>query len=139
MKHKGDIHGYDDILHLPHHQSGSRAHMSLSDRAAQFSPFAALTGHDAALQETERMTEGELELTEDAKRELNEKLLSIMDKLHLKPKVTIIYFVPDKKKKGGAYVTQIGCVKQVDEYERVVIMTDTTRIPMDDICYIESE
>ncbi|MDR2515419.1 MAG: YolD-like family protein [Christensenellaceae bacterium] len=127
---------YDDIINLPHHVSSTRQHMPVSDRAAQFSPFAALTGHDAAVKETGRITEQKTELSEDAKAYLNEQLNMIQIRIDEMPVVSITYFVPDKKKAGGEYVPVTGTVKTIDEFERTVVMWDKTRIPIDDILEI---
>lgn len=132
-------HRYDDIINLPHHQSSARAHMPSADRAAQFSPFAALTGYDAAVKETARLTDEKVELDEYEKQALNERLSMVQDTLDEQPEVSIAYFLPDKKKTGGAYVTMTGCVKRIDEYERLVVMRDGTKIPIDDIADISGE
>lgn len=131
MGENKDIHQYDDIINLPHHQSVTRPHMSNYDRAAQFSPFAALTGHDAAIKETARLTEQKIELDEYTKEELNRKLQIIGGSPGME--VTITYFQPDEKKCGGAYLTRSGCVKRLDEYAKTVIFTDGTVIPMKQI------
>ena len=115
---------YDDIINLPHKQSTRRSHMSLYDRAAQFSPFAALTGHDAAIKETARLTDQKVELDEGSKERLNMRLQLILENLNSTPEVTITYFLPDEKKAGGAYVDAVGTVKKVDEYEQIVVMRD---------------
>lgn len=128
---------YDDILNLLHHTSTSRPRMSVHDRAAQFSPFAALTGYDSAITEAGRLTDKRVELDEYNKADLNERLCKIQDQLDEQPKVSIIYFQPDKKKSGGAYITAIGCVKKIDEYERMVVMQDDTKILIDDIFEID--
>ena len=130
---------YDDIINLPHHVSSSRPHMSSFDRAAQFSPFAALTGYDNAVKETARLTEERIELDESRKAALNERLCIIQDTLVELPTVIITYFQPDKKKSGGAYVTATGSVKKIDEYVRTVVMHDTTKIPIDEILSIDGE
>ena len=130
---------YDDIINLPHHTSPSRPRMSAHDRAAQFSPFAALTGYDSAITETGRLTDKKVELDEYSKADLNEKLSKIQDQIDEEPEVSITYFQPDKKKTGGAYIAATGCVKRIDEYERTVIMQDATRIPIDDIFEIDGE
>lgn len=111
--------------------------MSLYDRAAQFSPFAALTGHDAAIKETARLTEQKIELSEDTISRLNEKLQIVSD--HLETEVTITYFVPDERKSGGAYVSHTGTVRRIDDYEHTLVMTDKTVIPIEQISEIESE
>lgn len=130
---------YDDIINLPHHASTSRPHMSAHDRAAQFSPFAALTGYDAAITETGRLTDKRVELDEYRKADLNERLCKIQDQIDEQPEVSITYFQPDKKKSGGAYITVTGCVKKIDAYERTVVMQDDTKIPIDGIFEIDDE
>lgn len=130
---------YDDIINLLHHTSTSRPHMSAHDRAAQFSPFAALTGYDAAITETGRLTDKRVELDEYRKADLNERLCKIQDQMDEQPEVSITYFQPDKKKSGGAYITVTGCVKKIDAYERTVVMQDDTNIPIDGIFEIEDE
>ena len=115
-----DVHRYDDIIQLPHHQSTKRAHMSLHDRAAQFAPFAALTGHDAAIEETARLTEDEIILDDTAVADINEKLYEISQHLSEKWKVSITYFRPDVKKQGGAYLTDVGIIQKLHKkYNKV--------------------
>ncbi len=130
---------YDDLLPLPHHVSTTHPHMSVSDRAAQFSPFAALTGHDAAIAETARLTEGRVELDEYRKADLNRRLRILQDRTDEKPAVSITYFQPDNKKAGGAYITAAGYIKKMDEYERTVVMQDGARIPFDQIIAVDGE
>lgn len=130
---------YDDIIHLPHHVSATRPHMSAIDRAAQFSPFAALTGHGAAVKETARLTDERIELDEDIKDDLSHRMQIVSDSIKEKPEISITYFKPDAKKNGGEYVTSISSVKKIDEYERVVVMTDGTIIPIDEIINIDGE
>ena len=130
---------YDDIIHLPHHVSTKHPHMALIDRAAQFSPFAALTGHGAAIKETARLTDERVELDEYMKNVLSNKLQIIVERLKDKPEIEITYFQPDEKKNGGAYVTAAGSVKKIDEYERIVVMTDRKEISIDDIVAIEGQ
>lgn len=130
---------YDDIIDLPHYRSQSRPHMPMIDRAAQFSPFAALTGYDDAVKETARLTDEKAELTEDAKSVLNGKIQVIAEMLHVNPLVTITYFQPDAKKEGGEYVTVTGRVKSIDEYERTVALADKNVISIDSIREIESD
>ena len=124
---------YNDILHLPHHVSSCRPQMSMRDRAAQFSPFAALTGYDSAISETARLTDRRIELSEDAQEYLDRKLKWIRENLTSHPSVTITYFVPDLYKDGGSYVSHTGKVQYVDDVARVVGMVDGTSIPLDDI------
>jgi len=130
---------YDDIINLPHHTSTSRPHMSAHARAAQFSPFAALTGYDSAITETGRLTDKKGEMDEYSKSDMNERLCIIQCQMDEQPEVSITYFQPDKKKSGGAYITATGCVKKIDEYERTVVMQDDTKIPIDDIFEIDGE
>ena len=130
---------YDDIINLPHHVSPTRPQISIIDRAAQFSPFAALTGHSAAVKETARLTEGKVDLSDDTMAYLSEQLTMIQARLDEELTVSITYFVPDAKKSGGEYVTHTGAVKKIDEYERVVVMQDKKAIPIDDILEIEIE
>lgn len=132
-----NAHRYDDIINLPHPTSVNHPRMSLYDRAAQFSPFAALTGHDAAIKETARLTEHKIELSEDTISRLNEKLQIVSD--HLETEVTITYFVPDERKSGGAYVSHTGTVRRIDDYEHTLVMIDKTVIPIEQISEIESE
>jgi len=130
---------YDDIIDLPHHVSASRPRMSALDRAAQFSPFAALTGFGDAVRETARLTDERVDLDEDAKSALNARLLMIQKQLGDQPQVLITYFKPDGQKAGGTYVAARGCVKIIDEYERTVVMKDGTRVHIDDIIKIDGE
>lgn len=130
---------YDDIINLPHHTSPTRRRMPLYDRAAQFSPFAALTGYDAAITETARLTDKKIELDEYEKADLSERLCMIQDLKDERPEVSITYFIPDKKKSGGEYITVTGRVKKIDEHGRTVVMQDATKIPIDDILEIHCE
>ncbi len=128
---------YDDIIHLPHHVSTTHPHMAAIDRAAQFSPFAALTGYDAAIKETARLTDKRVELDEAMKEALSNKLQMVADRLKERHEIAITYFQPDGKKNGGAYVTVINTVKKIDVYERIVVMTDSKVIPVDEIISID--
>lgn len=130
---------YEDIIHLPHHVSKKHPRMSAIDRAAQFSPFAALTGYDDAVEETARLTEERIELDDYQKDVLGHRLQMLADRLGEHPEIAITYFEPDERKTGGAYVTSVGMVKKVDEFSRVVVMTDGTRIPFDEIIRIEGQ
>lgn len=133
-----ETHKYDDIINLPHHVSTSRPRMSNRDRAAQFSPFAALTGYDAAVKETARLTDQKQELTEDEKSALNEKLQIIIENIDCAPTVSLTYFLPDKRKEGGEYVTKLGEIKEIDAYTRSVVFTDKTAIPIDSVRAVTS-
>ena len=130
---------YEDIINLPHHVSSTRPQMSMLDRAAQFSPFAALTGYDAAIKETGRLTDEKIELDEDTKAALDMKQAYLVEMIDEQPEITIIYFLPDARKSGGAYVTVTGKLKRFDEYERLLILTNGKKIPTDDIANIESD
>ena len=127
---------YEDIINLPHPVSKNHPQMSLRDRAAQ---FAALTGHDAAIKETVRLTDERLELSEEVIAQLNEKINIIRNNIGIEQNVSITYFVPDAKKAGGSYVTYSGIVKKVDEYEHTIIMTDQAVIPIEQISDIKCE
>ncbi len=130
---------YKDIINLPHQQSKKRQRMSMIDRAAQFSPFAALTGHDAAIIETARLTDRQIELDEGTKSIINEKIQMISDHLSENPTVTITHFEPDIKKDGGAYLNTTGTVKRIDEFKREILLTDGTVILIESVYDIESE
>lgn len=134
-----NYHEYDDIIDLPHHVSVTRPRMSMIDRAAQFSPFAALTGYDAAIKETGRLTDRRIELSEDARIVLDRKQQVLLDHICDHPEVSVTYFVPDERKSGGAYVTVTGNMKKFDDYLRLLILTDGTKIPLDDVFDMESE
>lgn len=136
MKDKAN---YDDIINLPHHVSSKRPQMPMLDRAAQFSPFAALTGYDAAIKETGRLTDEKVNLSEEEKEALDRKQQILLEKLADHPALTVIFFVPDEKKSGGAYVTKRGKLKKIDEFERLMQLADGTKIPLDDVAEIESE
>ena len=126
-----DEHQYDDIINLPHHVSKKHPLMSLMNRAAQFSPFAALTGHNDAIQETARLTDSFIELSEERKEQLNEQLQLIRENLEQEPKIEVIYFRPDSRKDGGEYVTVCGRVKRIRGQERRIVFTDGTVLPID--------
>jgi len=130
---------YDEIMGLPHHVSKTRPQMPMSDRAAQFAPFAALTGYDAAIKETGRLTDERIELDVEALSALDMKYQLLMEALDEAPEVTITYFQPDERKAGGKYVSAVGTVKKIDDFERRITMRDGTRIPMDDVLSIDGE
>ena len=138
---------YADILHLPHHRAAGRAHMSLHDRAAQFAPFAALTGFDGVIAETGRQTERRVELSESEKALLDRKLARIIESLQQgqHPTVTVEYFEADVRKDGGAYRQCSGEVKKIDLFERTIVFmgkggcSGRVTIPMDDVMDIRSE
>lgn len=130
---------YKNIIDLPHKQSSKRPHMSLSDRAAQFAPFAALTGYDDAIVETGRLTDKKIELSEEALDLLNVKYQILLAHLADNAEIILTYFVPDKNKSGGAYVEKQGVVKRLDIFERQLILCDGTKILMDDILTISGD
>lgn len=130
-------HRYDDIIGLPRHQSSNRQHMPRSGRAAQFAPFAALSGYDAAVQETARLTERQMELDEEGLALMNEKLHALLEVIRDQPEITITFFEPDARKAGGAYVSVTGRIRRIDEVRRLIILTDRTKIAMDRICEID--
>ena len=130
---------YEDIINLPHHELTTRQRMPRINRAASFAPFAALTGYDDAVRETARLTSERIELDEGTKEILNNKLRIALDKAGEQPEISITYFLPDKKKSGGAYVTVKAVIRRIDEFERLVIFTDKSTIPIDDIYEIEGD
>ena len=130
---------YNEIMGLPHHVSKTRPQMPISDRAAQFAPFAALTGYDAAIKETGRLTDKRIELDVEALSALDMKYQLLMEALDDAPEVTITYFQPDERKAGGKYVSAVGAVKKIDDFERRITMQDGTKIPMDDVLSIDGE
>ena len=133
----GCISKYDDIIDLPHHVSATRPHMPMLDRAAQFMPFRALTGYESAVQETARMTDEKVELTEDEKAILDMRLQKLADEIGSQPKVTVTYFQPDKKKAGGAYVCVTGRLKKIDDYEGSLVLMGGERVLIEDIVDIQ--
>lgn len=132
MKEAG-ISEYEDIIALPHHVSASHPQMALADRAAQFSPFAALTGYEDAIDESARLTEEQVELDENAREELDEKLRQIRECGEAHPEITVTYFQKDARKDGGAYVTLTGRMKKIDEYARMISFMDGTVVRIEDI------
>ena len=130
---------YDEIMGLPHHVSKTRLQMPMTDRAAQFAPFAALTGYDSAIKETGRLTDEKIELDEEALTALNLRYQLLIDALDEEPEVEITYFKPDERKAGGEYVAVIGAVKKVDDFERLITMQDGMKISMDDVLSIDGE
>ena len=128
---------YGDLIHHPYHGSRTHARMSMVDRAAQFSPFAALTGHGDAIEETSRLTDAGTDLSDDCKAMLDEKL-HLLQELQEQPEVEITYFEPDDRKEGGAYLTVVGRIAWVDMYRRCIVFTDGNRIAMDSIVGMES-
>lgn len=130
---------YADIIDLPHHELTTRQRMPVINRAASFSPFAALTGYDEHIREAGRLTDERTDLDEDTKQKLNERLRIALDMADVQPQIKITYFLPDERKSGGSYVEYTGVLMRVDEYEKKIILTDKTQIPIDDIYEIEGE
>ena len=124
---------YSDIINLPHHVSHNHPQMPMEARAAQFAPFAALTGYDAVIHETARQTDKHVELEEYDNERLNRIFSELMDSLEEHPVVTVSYFKPDEHKAGGAYVTVTGQLKKIDTYEQLMVMEDGTAIPIGNI------
>lgn len=133
------IRPYDDIINLPHHVSASHPQMLIANRAAQFSPFGALTGYDAAIKETARLTDEQIELEEHEIDKLDRKLNLLFERMDDHPKVTVTYFQPDGRKKGGAYVEMAGAVKKIDDVERVIVLMNGARIPIASIIDVDGK
>lgn len=127
---------YEDIINLPHHQSATRPHMSVADRAAQFAPFAALTGYEDAIDETGRLTDSKLDLDEAALSELDLKLSELAAKISTCPQVTVTYFVPDGKKEGGEYKTSTLNLKKIDPVSGTLTFTNGVTLTLSDILFI---
>ena len=130
---------YDDIINLPHPTSARHPRMPLSERAAQFSPFAALSGHSAVITETARWTDQRIELDENTKAILDIKQQILADRIAEQPKVSVIWFSPDEKKAGGQYVTTEGRLKKIDNVERGLRLIDGTWIPLDAVLELRSD
>lgn len=130
---------YSKIINLPHHQSATRKRMSNYDRAAQFAPFAALTGHDEAIKETARLTDDYMEMGEDRLGELSAKIKLLIDKLSEQPEITVVYFIPDERKSGGSYAEKTGVVRIIDEYERKLVFYDSDKILIDRVADFKGE
>ena len=130
---------YDDMINMPCPTSPRHPRMPRADRAAQFAPFAALTGYDAAIDETGRLTDQKIDISEYMREKLDLKQNFLADIIDEQPEISVTYFVPDKKKSGGAYVTANGRLKQIDEYEQLIILTDGKKIPIQEVYSIESD
>jgi hypothetical protein len=113
---------YDDIINLPHHVSSRHPQMSMMNRAAQFAPFAALTGHSAAIEETACLTDEQHELADEDSDALNQKMAYLRETINDHPIITITYFEPDKKKAGGKYKSIEGQLKNIDDYNQSIIL-----------------
>ena len=132
-------HKYDDIINLEHHISKTHKQMSMQNRAAQFAPFAALTGYEEAVKETARFIEQKIELDEELNNILDEKLRLIQSQIKNMPEITVTYFVPDDKKRGGKYQKITGKIKKIDDYNKFIIFTDGKFISIKDIINISGE
>lgn len=130
---------YDDMIDLPRHVWAVRPQMPLSDRAAQFSPFAALTGYGDAVRETARFTDAFVCLDEDSRERLDEKLFILQEHIGEQPEVTVTFFRPDNKKAGGAYEALTGHLRKIDTWGRKLVMTDGTAVSMEYVIEIEIE
>lgn len=147
-----DTHRYDDMLDLPHHVSSTHPQMPIANRAAQFSPFAALSGYDDQIRETARLTDGRIELSDEEKARLDRRLQMIQEQIGTRPNpsasdaptVSITFFRPDTRKAGGSYVTLSGTVKKIDTYGRRIVLyaengiSDGDSIAVDDIFEIDT-
>ena len=129
---------YDDIINLPHPTSLKHPQMSIQDRAAIFSPFSALSGHAGAIAETARLTEQRIELDEDTKAELDRRQAILLEHIREQPEITVTWFQPDERKKGGAYLTTTGRLKKIDPIEQTLVLLDGTSIQLEDVFNLES-
>ena len=130
---------YDDIIHLPHHVSKVHPHMPLRDRAAQFSPFAALVGYEDVVAESARRTTAKRELDESEKAELDRRLAVIVSHLAERPEIEVEYFVPDARKDGGEYVSRTGIAARILPVKRKLVLADGTEIPVENIVGLGGE
>lgn len=128
---------YEGIINLPHHVSNKHPKMTLEARAAQFAPFAALTGYDDEIKETARLTNERIELDDEVKNFLNNKIRIILEQISTRPVITFTYFIPDLQKEGGKYVTVTGIVKKINEYKKMIILEDKTEISIKEIINIQ--
>ena len=130
---------YEDIINLPHPTSARHPRMPRMSRAAQFSPFAALTGHEAAIMETARLTDQKAELTEDRKAELDRTQKILLEHLAQQPEITVTWFQPDERKEGGQYITTVGRLRRIDGAQRVLWLTSGDQISLDDVVEIQTD
>ena len=136
---QNDLHRYDDIINLPHHTSKVHPRMPMEKRAAQFSPFEALTGYGDAVAETVRLTDSRMDLDESERAVLEERLQLLLDAENPKPDVTLTWFIPDERKDGGRYVTHTGKLRKFDALARVIVMEDGTLVPVDEVTDVQSK
>lgn len=139
MKNQNENNPYADIIDLPHHVSKKYPQMPIAKRAAQFSPFAALSGHGTAIREATRITEEKKILGEDMKDILDWKINALRERLHEKPEIAITHFIPDTRKEGGAYVTTVGCLEKIDSRNGLFVLDDGSQICFDDVYDISGE
>ena len=130
---------YEDIINLPRPISKKHPQPPLSERAARFAPFAAITGYEEMVLEEARVTEKQIELDECALTLLNEKLNILQNNLSQSPEITVTYFAPDKKKAGGAYVSISGAVRQIDSYSKLLILENDKKIRIEDIYQLDGD
>jgi len=130
---------YEDIINLPHHESLKHPQMSKQARAAQFAPFAALTGYSEAIKETTRQTDKKIDIDESLKNLLNNKLKIILENIKDKPEITFTYFVYDNRKSGGKYISTIGNVKKIDMIEKYIMLVNKVKIPINEIINITGD
>jgi hypothetical protein len=130
-------HEYDDIISLPHHVSAERPHMPMIDRAAQFAPFAALTGYGAAIEEAARLTDQKLELDEEQKQVISKCLFELQGRIKEHPAVALTYFIQDPRKSGGKYKSGTVAAEKVDGLAGVLYLADGEAVSFDDIYTIE--
>ena len=130
---------YSSILNLPHHVSKNRPQMGMYQRAAQFAPFAALTGHNAAIDETARLTDTRVELSESECVSLNSRIALLRAHLYNCPIVSVTYFVPDSFKEGGSYTSHTGVIKRIDDFEQTLIFEDGNCVPIKEVIDIKSD
>jgi len=135
--HLEDTHKYDDIISMPHPVSERHVRMTNYDRAAQFAPFAALTGFDGEIAEAARLTDAMAELTESRKEELNKVLQMLSVRLSDRPEISVTYFREDLKKSGGAYITAVGHLKKIDDYTHSLLLADGIMIPIANILNVQ--
>lgn len=124
---------YEDIINLPHHVSSKHPHMTLEERSAQFAPFAALTGFEDCVEETGRLTDAKIDISEDVKEILNEKIKNILKKAEKNPTIKLTYFIPDNKKSGGKYSKIEGKIKKINEINQEIIFVNGIKIKIKDI------
>lgn len=136
---KSEVDNYEDIINLPHHVSLRHPQMNALSRAAQFAPYAALTGYGDAIDETARVTDEKIEIDEELKKELDRKIQIIKEKIKELPQITFTYFISDMFKQGGSYILVTGNVKKIDENDESIILTDGSKIKIDDIIEMQGE